>query len=113
MIEPKISCVTHDLHRDKMTELAKAPRRKTILHPGTFRYSAVELLAALLLLFLSAPFIEDLPNGDLIEVVLLTCVMVSSVLAVGSRRRSLLVSLLLVTPAVGGKWANHFWPSRW
>ena len=40
---------------------------------------------ALGLLFVSAPFIEDLPQGNLIEAVLLTLVMVSAVLAVGGR----------------------------
>jgi len=31
---------------------------------------------------------------------------------VGGRRRSLMVALLLVAPALGGKWAYHFWPSK-
>jgi len=79
---------------------------------GVFRFSAVELLVALALLFLSAPFIEDLPNGDLIESALVTGVMVCSVLAVGGRRRSLFLALLLVVPASAGKWVNHFWPSK-
>jgi hypothetical protein len=93
------------------TEPALLPQRKTGFSQGAFRYSAVELLAVLALLFLATPFIEDLPNGDLIEVVLGTGVMVSSVLAVGGRRRSLVAALVLVAPALGGKWFNHFWPS--
>jgi hypothetical protein len=36
--------------------------------------------------------------------------MVCAVLAVGGRRRSLMIALLLVAPALGGKWVNHFWP---
>jgi hypothetical protein len=52
-------------------EPAHVSHRTGFFHPGAFRYSAVELLAALALLFLSAPFIEDLPNGDLIEAVLM------------------------------------------
>ena len=86
-------------------------RHKSVLPPGTFRYSGIELLAALGLLFLSAPFIEDLPNGDLIEVVLVAGVMVSSVLAVGGRRKAMTAALVLLVPALGGKWFNHFWPS--
>ena len=89
---------------------ASARLQKTVLQPGAFRYSAVELLAALALLLLSAPFIEDLPDGDLVEAILMTAVMVSAVLAVGGRRRSLLIALMLVAPSVGGKWLNHFWP---
>jgi hypothetical protein len=97
--------------RDCPTGLERLPLRKTVLHPGTFRYSGIELLAVLALLFLSAPFIEDLPNGDLIEAGLISGVMVSSVLAVGGRRRALTIALLLLAPALGGKWVNHFWPS--
>src|SRR5262249_17770688 len=58
-----------------------------------------------------APFLDDLPGGDLIEAVLITGLMVCSVLAVGGRRRSLTIALLLLAPALGGKWANHFFPS--
>lgn len=76
----------------------------------TFRYSAVDLLAALGLLFVTAPFIQDMPNGDLVEAVLLTLVMVFAVLTVGGRRRSLIVAMVLVVPALAGKWLNHLHP---
>ena len=84
--------------------------RKPVTRPGVLRFSAVELLAVLALLFLSAAFIEDLPNGDVVETALVTGVMVASVLAVGRRRRSLTIALLLVAPAAAARWANHFWP---
>src|SRR5512137_243842 len=74
------------------------------------RYSAVKLLVALGLLFVAAPFVEDLPQGNLIEAVLLTLVMVSAVLAVGGRRRSLIIALVLLAPALTGKWINHVRP---
>ncbi len=77
---------------------------------GFFRYSAVELLVALVLLFLSAPVIEDLPGGDLVEAVLITAVMVSAVFAVGGRRRSLTIALVLLAPALAGKWIDHVRP---
>ena len=77
---------------------------------GVFRFSAVELLVTLGLLFITAPFIENLPKGDLIEGLLLTLVMVFAVLAVGGRRRTLITAALLVTPALIGKWADHVWP---
>jgi hypothetical protein len=91
------------------TEPAHDARQK-FFHLGAFRYSGVGLLALLVLLFLSAPFIEDLPNGGLIEAVLMSAVMVSSVLAVGGRRRTLIIALLLLVPAFAGKWLNHFFP---
>jgi voltage-gated potassium channel len=74
------------------------------------RYSAIELLIALGLLFVSAPIVEDLPSGDLIEAMLVTLVMVSAVLAVGGRRGSLIIALILLAPALVGKWVNHLRP---
>jgi hypothetical protein len=74
------------------------------------RYSAVELLVALGLFLASAPFVQDLPNGDLIEAMLLTLVMVSAVVAVGGQRKSLIIALVLIAPALAGKWLNHLRP---
>jgi voltage-gated potassium channel len=87
------------------------PQHKALLPSGFFRYSAIELLVALVLLLVTAPLVQDLPGGDLVEAVLVTGVMVSAVLAVGGRRRSFIVAVLLVTPALAGKWINHFRPS--
>jgi voltage-gated potassium channel len=86
------------------------PPRKRLFHPGAFRYSAIELLAVLVLLFFTAPFIEDLPGGDLLESVLMTAVMVSSVLAVGGRRRTLLLAVVLLVPAFASRWLAHLFP---
>ena len=86
------------------------PGCQSALPLGAARYSAVRLLVALGLLFVSAPFVQDLPQGDLLESVLLTLVMVSAVLVVGSRRKVLILALVLLTPALAGKWINHFRP---
>lgn len=75
------------------------------------RFSHVQLLVVLVLLFFFAPFLDDLPGGDLIEAILITAVMVWSVLAVSNRRRDLNIALLLLVPTVAGKWANHFTPT--
>jgi len=77
---------------------------------SAFRYSGVELLLALGLLFLVTPFVEELPRGQLVESILLTVVMISAVLAVGGRRRTLIIALLLLGPAVLAKWINHLKP---
>jgi voltage-gated potassium channel len=76
----------------------------------TSRYSAVKLLIALGLLFMTAPFVEDLPQGDQIEALLLTLVMVSAVVAIGAQRKTFIIALVLLTPALAGKWINHFRP---
>ncbi len=77
---------------------------------GVWRHSAVVLLAALVAMFVTSPLVDDLPNGDVIITLLMTLVMVFAVLAVGGRRRSLIVALVLVTPAVAGRWLNHVHP---
>jgi hypothetical protein len=86
------------------------PRGQSALPLGAARYSAVKLLVALGLLFVSAPLVQDLPHGDLVESVLLTLVMVSAVRVVGSRRKVLILALVFLTPALAGKWINHFRP---
>jgi voltage-gated potassium channel len=94
------------------TESPFVPQRKTLLPVGYFRYSAVELLVALALLLITAPLVQDMPFGDVVEPALLTLVMVSAVLAIGGRRRTFIFTLLLVLPALASKWVHHFWPDR-
>jgi len=87
-----------------------APHRSAglgLLDPG---HTAVKLLVALGLLFVTTPFVEDLPHGDLIEAVLLTLVMLFAVRAVSARRKSLMIALALLIPALLGKWLNYFRP---
>jgi hypothetical protein len=74
------------------------------------RHSAVRLLVALTLLFALTPILEDLSHGDLIESVALTIVMLTAAHMVSERRTTLVVALLLLVPALGGKWLNHFRP---
>ena len=85
--------------------LKPAPRRL-----GVRRFSAVQLLIALALLFLSFPFVEEVKGGDLIVSILLSLVLLSAVLAVADRKSVLFIALLLAIPAVAGRWINHFWP---
>src|SRR6266480_4741663 len=74
------------------------------------RFSAVELLIALALLFFFFPFVEEVKGGDLIVSLLLSLVLLSAVLAVASRGRTLVVALLLAIPAIVGRWINHVRP---
>ena len=82
-----------------------APRRI-----GLHRFSAAEFLVALVLLFVVSPFVELIPGGNLIEAMLITLVLVMGVLAVGWRRRTLVVAGILALPVFIGKWVNHFRP---
>ena len=77
---------------------------------GLRRFSMVQLLIALGLLFFLAPFVEEIKGGTLIVSALLSLVLLSGVLAVASRGRTLTIALLLAIPAVAGRWLNHFQP---
>jgi hypothetical protein len=77
---------------------------------GISRHAGAYFLVALLLIFVTAPFIEDVRGGELIEAVLMTAVLLSAVLAIGGRRRTLVWAVVLVIPALVGKWVNHWRP---
>jgi hypothetical protein len=77
---------------------------------GFLRFSGIQFLLALLLLIVTAPLIEDLDYGILIETVLITLVLFSALLAIGGRRSTLILGSVLVSPALAGKWVNYFRP---
>ena len=77
---------------------------------GLRRFSMVQLLIAPALLIFFAPFVEEIKDGDIIVSLLLSLVLLSAILAVASRGRTLTVALLLAIPAVAGRWLNHFQP---
>jgi len=77
---------------------------------GLRRFSMVQLLIALGLLFFAVPFVEEIKGGDLIVSALLSLVLLSAILAVANRGRTLTVAILLAVPAVVGRWINHFQP---
>jgi voltage-gated potassium channel len=78
--------------------------------PSAHRFTAVNLLAALVLLILSAPFVEDLPQGDLVQAALLGLVMLFAVLAAAARRSTLIIALALMIFTFIAKTFNHFRP---
>ncbi len=58
---------------------------------GLRRFSTVQLLVALALLFVSFPFVEEVKGGDVIVSILLSVVLLCAVLAVASSRRTLII----------------------
>src|SRR5205814_242069 len=74
------------------------------------RFSTVQLLIALGLLFTTAPFLEDIEGGELILSILFSLVLLSAVLAVAERKRVLVIAAVLAIPAIAGRWINHFRP---
>jgi voltage-gated potassium channel len=84
-----------------------APRRI-----GRYRYSVAGFLIALVGVFIGIPFVEQFDKDKHIEAILMTLVLVSGVLAVGGRRRTLILGVILVLPALAGKWINHYLPEQ-
>jgi hypothetical protein len=74
------------------------------------RFSALELLVSLVFFIVAAPFLNALRHGELIRSALLTLVLLSAVAVVAESRRMLIIAVVLATPALAGKWANHFRP---
>src|ERR1051325_10251018 len=74
------------------------------------RFSTVQLLVALAVLLICAPFVEELEDGRLILSALFSLVLLAAVFAVADRKRTLAIALVLVIPALAGRWISHFWP---
>jgi hypothetical protein len=77
---------------------------------GFRRFSAVEFLVVLLLWLATAPIVYDMKYGEQVEAALASVVMLSAVVAVGGRRRTLIAAIVLVTPACACKWLNRIRP---
>ncbi|HEU0209747.1 MAG TPA: potassium channel family protein [Candidatus Udaeobacter sp.] len=77
---------------------------------GVDRFSTVQLLVVLVVFFTCAPFVEEMRGGNLILSVLFSMVLLAAVLAVAKRKRVLIIAIILVIPAIVGRWINHFRP---
>jgi hypothetical protein len=74
------------------------------------RFSTVGLLISLVVLFICAPVVEEFKVGDIVVTVLFSLVLLAGVLAVADRKRMLVFAIVLVIPAIIGRWINHFSP---
>jgi voltage-gated potassium channel len=74
------------------------------------RFSTVQLLIALALFFIWAPFVEEIKGGDLIVSGLFSLVLLAGVVAVADRKCILVIAIVLAIPAIAGRWINHFRP---
>src|SRR5438552_19166287 len=84
---------------------------KPLPRPLRFRrFSAVQLLIALVAFFICAPFVEEIKGGDLIVSGLFSLVLVAGVVAVAQRKRTLMIAIVLAFLAIAGRWINHFRP---
>jgi Ion channel len=89
---------------------AQPPTTDRPVRIGNFRSSAAQFLAGLVLMLFFAPFLEEVKHGESIDVVLMTVVLITGVLAVGRSHRTLVLAVLLMIPALGSRWISHFRP---
>ena len=99
-----------ELNQAKPEDAPQVPPKGQAAHVGNFRFSMAQFLAALVLLFIVTPFMELFKNGDAIDGALITLVLISGVLAVGGQRWKLVVAVVLVLPALAGKWVSLLRP---
>ena len=59
-------------------------------------------------MILGSPFVDQFRGGTLVEAVLMTLVLLSAVLAVGGRLRTLIWAVVLVMPALVTRWVNYW-----
>ena len=78
--------------------------------PRFHRFSNVQLLVALALLFFVFPFVEEVKGGDIIVSILLSLVLLCAVLAVADSKRVLVIAIALAIPAIAGRWTSYFRP---
>jgi hypothetical protein len=90
----------------------KASTLGLIVMPRTWyrRYPVATFLVGLVLAIASYPFDEQFRDGDLAEAARLTVVLLAGLFALSDRRKTLVWGIVLVTPAIVGKWVNHFTP---
>jgi len=96
---------------------ARTPAESVALPPVRFlwlqwlrRHPLAAFLVGLVLTFASAPLDEQFRDGDLVEALRLTVVLLAGLLALSDRRGTLIWGIALVTPAMVGKWVNHWLP---
>ena len=78
--------------------------------PAARRFTAIELLVSLVVLFVAFPFVERLRSNSLIESILLTVALLSAVLAIAGRGPILITGICLAVPTLAGRWIHLYRP---
>jgi hypothetical protein len=95
---------------NRAEEMAKvlAERHRILVRFRT--YPIAHCLGALVVTFLLAPLYQLLPEGNVIEGVLMTAVLLCALMALGGRKRTLFIGMVLITPALAGTWTTRLAP---
>ena len=88
----------------------KNPVQLRAVNPTRRRFTAIELVIALIALFVAFPFVERLRANSLIESILLTFALLSAVLAIAGRGPILVTGVCLAVPTLAGRWIHLYRP---
>ncbi|HUM02292.1 MAG TPA: ion channel [Thermoanaerobaculia bacterium] len=78
--------------------------------PGIWRYSAAGFLVMIVLMYLTEPYVERLPDGRVARGLIMSFVLFSGGLAVGERKGILVWAAVLGIPSIIMTWLWHFRP---
>ena len=76
------------------------------------RHPVAQFLIAMVAVLIAIPFLEPFDPDGHFDAVLISLVLVSGVLAVSGHRRTLILGMMLMLPALIGRWTNQFWPEQ-
>jgi voltage-gated potassium channel len=85
-------------------------RRRRLLIEGRYRFSVAHLLAAIVLMFVSLPFVSFVSFGGVLEEILLSLVLIAGINAVGAKRRTQVMAMVIAFPTLLCQWLTHFFP---
>ncbi len=77
---------------------------------GLFRFSVTQFLVALVLMLIANPILDEFTNGEILASAAMTLVLISAVLAIGGHGRLLVLTILLVLPALAAQWIDRYRP---
>ena len=76
----------------------------------TTRKPVARFLAAMVLMLIATPFLDEYEYGLQIDAALITAVLVLGMLAVSRSRRTFLIGMALMVPAIACRWIYHLQP---
>jgi len=83
-----------------------------LMQPGMRKHSVAFFLGALVTLMICTPVFEQFSWGEIGISVAVSFVLCSGVLAIGAKRRTLVLAITLMVPALILRWANHTHPHQ-
>ncbi|MBN8596057.1 MAG: two pore domain potassium channel family protein [Planctomycetes bacterium] len=83
-----------------------------LMQPGMRKHSVALFLGALVTLVICTPVFEQFSWGEIGISIAVSFVLCSGVLAIGAKRRTLVLAITLMVPALILRWANHTHPHQ-